>query len=264
MNAGELNALKESLPSLLKWASFLIQSDEIEKAEWLLFKGLPGYYRENVPQEVIELREKMYKFLMNTADYAMNREDNTPCDPDRARRTVEGLQRGQIIMKEVHVMNERSVVPHIYDMGPGEYWLPIGLKRLGYQFTYGCSYLSQTAYDKQKESFSDRCVDSPPPGSPQIFVANEIIEHLRSERDIVHCMNKAGLSPDQIHMSTPMYTFSQGCDGPWDSESNKGRGGHLRTYTPLEFMTVAQQMFSGFEWSYYPGQVQSIIGKKNQ
>jgi hypothetical protein len=259
--AGELRMFHEKLPHLLEWASFLIQSDEIEAAEHLLFKGMPGYYRNHPPKEVVQLRRYLYLFLMNTADYATNREDNTLCDVEKAISIVKHVQRGNLLFEEVLNSNKSGKIPHIFDMGPGDYWLPIGLKGLGLKFTYQASYLSQSAYDKQTESFKE-LLGIPSPESPSIFVANELIEHLRSPYEIVHCAYKHRLDPDQIHLSTPLNTFAEGCDGPWDSVSNLGRGGHLRTYTQNEFIDCVQGMFPGYTWTYYPGAVQSIIGRK--
>ena len=262
IRAGQIRTFEENLPSLLKWAEFLIKTDEIEKAEWLLHHGMPGFYREFPPAEVIDMRKRMYQFLMNTSDYAMNREDNASCSVEEGIDRVNRLMRGTIIRDEVKAYNDKGIKPHVFEMGPGEYWLPIGLKGLGLDFTYQCSYLSQTAYDKSKQVFLDKTVDHIPLGVPQIFVACEIIEHLRSEKEISHCMHKHGLTPDQIHLSTPLYTFGQGCDGHWDSESNRGRGGHLRTYTPHEFISVAAGIFQGYIWSYHHHEVQSLIGRR--
>jgi hypothetical protein len=259
--AGELRMFHEKLPHLLEWASFLIQSDEIEAAEHLLFKGMPGYYRNHPPKEVIQLRRDLYRFLMNTADYAMNREDNTLCEPEHGINIVKNVSRGKIIWEEVAQLNVSGKIPHIFDMGPGDYWLPVGLKALGMKFTYDASYLSQTAFDKQTESFKELLIKNTG-RDPVIFVANEIIEHLRSPYEIVHCAYKHRLDPDQLHISTPLNTFAEGCDGPWDSVSNLGRGGHLRTYTQNEFIDCVQGMFPGYTWTYYPGAVQSIIGRK--
>lgn len=260
--AGELCKFTENLPHLLEWASFLIQSDCIEEAERLLFKGMPPFYRDNPPQEVINLRRKLYKFLMNVSDYAMNREDNILMSPEQAMNTVKHVLRGKLIWDEVVGLNQSGIIPHIFDMGPGDYWLPIGLKALGMKFTYQATYLSQTAYDKQSEAFKECLSDNPLGYRPVLFVANELIEHLRSPYEIVHCAYKYGLDPDQVHISTPLNTFAEGCDGPWDDVKNVGRGGHLKGFTQKEFIEVVQGMFPGYHWNYYGDAVQSLVGKR--
>lgn len=259
--AGVLAAFDGYLPSLINWAYFLIASDEIEKAEWLLTEGLPGYYRDHPPVQVTELKQKMYKFLMDVSDYATTPDDINLCSLERGIANVNGLIRGHLIQEEVKAYNARGITPHIFEMGPGEYWLPVGLKGLNYKFTYQASFLSKLAFDKAKKLFEDCLVDKAPEGVPQIYVACEIIEHLRSATEITHCAMKHGISPDSVHLSTPLYTFAEGCPN-WESDMHLGRGGHLRTYTPNEFMTIAGKLFPDYDFLYYPAAVQSIVGKK--
>ena len=70
LEAGRLPYFENNLHDLLNYAETLINADELEKAEWLLFKGMPGYYRDHPPEQVIALRKKLFGFLMNATDYA--------------------------------------------------------------------------------------------------------------------------------------------------------------------------------------------------
>jgi len=261
IEAGRLQHFEENLGDLLNYAETLIKSDELEKAEWLLYHGMPGYYRDHPPEKVMALREKLYKFLMNVADYANAPDDIRMVSKEQGVNGVTYLLRGQLILKSVKEYNEKGITPHLFEMGPGEFWLPIGLIEMGCKFTYQASFLSVKAFEKAKEYLQDVLIDKPPTDRPHIFVACEIIEHLRSEKEIVHCMHKNGITPKEFHISTPMYTFAQGAIN-WDADSNKGLGGHLRTYTPHEFISVVSAMFQGYSLEYYPNAVQSIVGKK--
>lgn len=259
--AGRLACFEDNLDALLRYAEVLIASDEIEKAEWLLTRGMPGFYRDHPPKQVEALKKKLYGFLMDVADYAKAPDDIRLVNPEFAKSNIDYLLRGRLMRDSMKALNEKGIVPHIHEMGPGEYWLPIGLKEHGFKFTYSCSFLSLKAFQKAYEHMRDFLVDEAPKDAPQIFVACEIIEHLRDENEIPHCMIKAGLDPIEIHLSTPYYTYGPGIPD-WDSEAKRGFGGHLRTYTPTEFLMTASRLFPRYQWHYYGDVVQSAVGRK--
>ena len=101
----------------------------------------------------------------------------------------------------------------------------------------------------------------PEEGAPRIFIACEIIEHLHHERDIRTEFERAKAQADIIHMSTPKYTF----DGRIERLNWKEAGelGHLRTYTPAEFMRVVTRMFPEYTFALYDSQILHLRGLKN-
>jgi hypothetical protein len=255
INAGEIDNFKEKhLPAFLNYVDFLIQSDELGLAEHLLYKGLPGYYRDHVPSEVQTLKVEFHKFLMTAMDYAANSIDSELVDLERGKEVVKSVLRGIIVMSDVEAHNKEGRIPHIVDFGPGEYWLPLGLKGHGLKFSYQGFGLCDAAQSKAIELMGH--FDSgghwavvPKTDRPVMFVANEIIEHLRSPHEIPQVFHKTGLTAQTIHLSTPLYTFGRG-NPTWRDEKNIGKGGHLRTFTPMEFLSIAHELFPRYNWVY--------------
>lgn len=257
------NWLTHGLPALLTYADFLISADETLMAEWLLTRGMPGYYRDYVPKEIRELKAKLHRFMMNSSDYNNNPQDVLVMDePERAVKNFQHLLRAQLIEKSIKAYNDKEIIPHIYEMGPGEYWLPIGLAQLGYKFTYDCTYLSQPAYVKAMNKLEELGVKKmilETAESPTIFVACEILEHLANPQEIVACVAKNNLDPTEIHVSTPLYTFGHGNPG-WAQEHNRAQGGHLLTFTPQEFVGLVSSLFPQYAFTYHAGEIQSLVG----
>lgn len=259
--AGKIPCFEEAIPSMLKYVDALISCDEMALAQQLLTSGMPGYFRDNVPTEVKKMKHELWQHLMNTDDYGGNWQDLELINEDRSKGVVENVLRGQLILKDVKEYNEKGIVPHIVEMGPGEYWLPIGLKALGCAFTYEGIGLHSAAQDKAKELLGDHW-NQIKSADATIFAACELLEHLWNEHEIPHTAAKHCERMDVIHLSTPLYTFGFG-KPDWRDEKHKGQGGHLRTYTPAEFMAVAQRLFPDYSWTYYHSHIMSVRGIKN-
>lgn len=260
MLAGEIKNFNTYLPSLLNWADFLVQSDEISKALKLLDDYLPGYYRDNPPQQVLELKQKIYRFLMNNADYMKAPDDLKFIDPVHAKERVNHLLRGYLILDQIKKLNAEGIIPHVVEIGPGENWLPIGLVEEKCNFTYQSFYLHKEAYEKSKVYFQDLLTEDAG-DRPVIYVACEIIEHLHFEEELAQTLAKTGHTAKWIHLSTPLYTFGGGLPN-WSEKSKEGLGGHLRTYTPKEFINVATRIFPGYDWNYIPSEIMSLVGTR--
>lgn len=264
MMVGEIPEFDTKVAAWLIVAEELIRSDELERAEKFLHDFLPGRYRDDPPKQILEMRKRLYRYMMNAQDYIDNPTDIIPVSSEQAKLNLNGLLRGQLLKREVVKYNEQGITPHIFDLGPGDFWMPLGLLASELKFTYQCQVLSTTSLAVFKSQLTEDCVKNvlrgtPPADSPQILFAGELIEHLRSEHDIVHAMHKAGVTPTQIHLSTPMYTFGGGVKD-WSSDPMLGRGQHFRTYTPHEFLAVALRLFQGYTWTSYIAEVQSLVG----
>lgn len=250
----------QGLKDCVNYAWYLVAKDEISMAEQVLLK-LPGFYRDHPPEIVMKMREKIRQFKMTIHDYAMAPDDVNLVSPEHALKVCQGVLRGAIILKNVKDLNEAGQVPHIVEMGPGEFWLPLGLKGLGCQFTYQTFFLHKNAYDKAKPHLEEMLSDVPK--GPVIYVACEILEHLHDIHEIPQTLLKTGHDAQFIHLSTPLYTFSGACPN-WDEPSKRGLGGHLRTYTPDEFKAVARELFPAYNWvDYTQHEVMSLVGVKN-
>ena len=246
-----------SLKPFLDAANILVAADEPMRALSLL-DNLPGFYRDHIPAEVVELKNRIYSLLATPAFYATNPYDQL-VRHETADQVVVSTLRGQLILKDVKDCNEKNQTPHIIDLGPGEYWLPIGLKKLSCKFTYKAIGLCNNAHLLAREHIAQEMDANPDPQSPRIFVACEIIEHLHHEQDLRVDLERNGGNAQILHFSTPKYTFDgRASQLDW---TKKGDLGHLRTYTPREFQLVVTRMFPEYNFSYVDSQVMHMRGE---
>lgn len=233
-----------------RYVESLVRLDEVERA-LLVLDNVPAYYRDHCPENLAKLRADILASLCTTHAY-MTAELDPNIDVEIADKWVKHTLRGMLIAEEVKRYNANGITPNIVDMGPGEYNLPIGLDRMGLEFTYQAvgvdARLSRLAGD-----FIAKL--SGKPRGPNVFVALEVIEHLPSPQDIVvEALRHCGSMPDRIHLSTPAYTFDVS-EKDWRKPCGLP---HLRAYTPLEFGKVAQKLFPGYHWEFYPSELSSL------
>lgn len=238
----------------LECADILMRSDESERALSLL-SNLPAHYRDYPPPEVCAMRDKILYSLLTPHSYA-----SVDMDADVGKDVLDTLQRGVWLKELVHELNEKGVSPHIIDVGPGEYWLPIGLYKRGYSFTYhDVGLLQRTAKVAREMVPASMWQSTPPLGQPSIFVAFEIIEHLSDPLELaIEAMRHNLVAPDYVFLSTPLYTFDT--KENWDT-----RGGqpHRRAYTPREFFTQATAIFPGYNWDIRMDSIQIVKGTRD-
>lgn len=214
-------------------------------------EDVPGYYRDHKDPQIEELRRKILSKLV-TPHWYMNCHD-TILGEEESKQMIQYTLRGSQMAKEVSRLNQEGVIPSVIEFAPGEFWLPIGMWANGLKFHYTPIGLSEKALSQ----FSEKYPQGGPATDFVIYCAFEIIEHLHFESDIRIEIERLGVRPDIIHMSTPLYSF----DGRASSLdwSNKDLG-HLRTYTPNEFAQVAMKMFHGYSWGLIPDQVMHLRG----
>lgn len=242
-------------------ANILVAADEPMRAIQLL-ENLPGYYRDNPPAEVTEVVRTIQSKLATPAFYMHNIFDEGVND-QTAHLALDSLLRGVLIQQDVKKYNDLGLIPHIVDLGPGEYWLPLGLKTKGYKFTYRDIGLNTAAKAKADALLSDFDVSKRrSEKDPTIFVACELIEHLHHEKDILVEYLRAGITADIIHISTPRYTFDTRKERlEW---RRYGDLGHLRTYTPTEFQKIVIEMFPSYNWGYCDDEIMHMRGRKKE
>lgn len=234
----------------------LIENDEVERA-LLVLENVPAFFRDNPPSNLIKLREEIHSACLTTHAYLTSN-----CDADvteeKALNVLNGLLRGRMVLEEVKRINEKEAQPvHIVDMGPGEYFVPIALKKMGLNFTYWPIALDARAAETAKPMIESHLQVKPHYHQTVLFLALEVIEHVPSVRDLVieafrHCRT----NPHRIHISTPMYCYTDE-----HSDWNKPTGlPHLRAYTPTELMMTAHELFPQHRWELYPSQIMSVRG----
>jgi len=244
-----------NLTLALQCVNDLIDMDEVERA-LLLLDNLPAKYREDPPPQVVRLRTDILAALCTTHAY-MNSGLDSQVKPESAADNLRYNIRGRLVEAEVKKYNEQKLIPHLVDVGPGEYWIPIGLAQLGYRFTYWDIGVDQ---DTAKAAHPHLSLYRQPKrflNQPQIFVALEIIEHLPSPQDLVtECLRHCEGWPERIHLSTPHNCYDES-----PKEWRKPCGlPHLRAYTRNEFLQTAEKLFPNYVWQMYADRIQSLRG----
>lgn len=248
MNLGEPRDF--SAQPFIAAAEQLMRADESERALAVL-ENLPAYYRDHAPSEVLEMRRAIMESLLTPHAYA-----SVDFDSEVGRDVLEVLLRGRMVKATLDQIDKPV---HIVEMGPGEYWLPIGLYNRGYQFTYqDISLLQRTG--RQARAIVPgvwRSNGPPQPEVPRIFVAFELIEHLADPREIaIEAARHCG-TPDYVFLSTPLYTFDTKPD--WRKLNGQP---HLRAYTPREFINTACEIFPGYKWELEADQIMVLKGSR--
>lgn len=256
LNIGKLDCWDEK--PFLEAANILVAGDEPLRAMHLLRDCVPGYYRDHMPESFRELISDIEVLLCTPTFYMTNKYD-AMVRADDADFVVLNTYRGKLIEQDIKELNAAGKTPHLVDLGPGEYWLPIGLSKLGYDFSYKPIGLCAEALTKAMP-FIEKHLRDPRPDQPGVFVACELIEHLHNEADIRVEFMKEKRPFKHIHISTPKYSF----DGQKDKLSWRSLGdlGHLRTYTPSEFQRVVLGMFPEYDWAFGDDQIMHLKGTR--
>lgn len=215
-----------------------------------VLKGMPGIYRDFPPKEVIDLKREIMSRMATSAFYATHVGTELNVQDDHCMNMQHSL-RGILISKDVKVLNENGIIPHVMDIGIGEGWLPFIMGQNGLEFTYEPIYVNHPTYEGVKRRF-EHFLDKKKPEQPVIYVACEIIEHLWNEEEIRYEMQQRHGLADIIHVSTPRYTFDTNCTD-WRV---KDWLGHIRTYTPKEFANLLSDMFQEYEPCFYDAHIQ--------
>lgn len=230
-----------------------ITCDEVEEARRQL-RHPPAWFRTHYPVVAKILQDKLETRFFTATDYA---KDPVPddliggCDVD--------LPRAQLVINHVKNLNDQGIFPGIYECAPGNYWLPFALKKkeLGFKY-FGASLdpdLQRRAKDKLEHHW---CEESHLMGTHNIFVCFEMIEHLHDPVEIYQSYLKTTQGHCKtIFLSTPMNTFGGGMIDWYEKDL-----GHLRAYTPREFIQFAQKYWPEFKWKLYGGHVMCLVGEK--
>lgn len=237
--------------SFIKAAEELLRSDETLMALKLL-DMVPGYYRDNPIPEIHQLKREVMARLATSSFYATHVGMETEVTDEQCNAFLSSL-RCKLISYDLQQCRGGQHV-EIYDHGPGEYWLPLMLKKQDFVFWYHPVYVNHATHVATKHRHQDVTSELQNSSAPKIWVACEIIEHLHDESEIRYEMERRVGLADVIHISTPLYAFNPNMDH-W---KNIGDLGHLRTYTPREFQTKINSIFPEYNFAYYQSQVQHI------
>lgn len=236
----------------------MISADETTTALYML-DHMPGWYRDHIPVKAVNLKKALYRQFFTTLDYAENGTQASEMSNAPKEVLIENMQneRGYLTNQIVERFNSQGVNPHIFELGPGSYWLPYGLKALGRRFTYFGPSLNPYLQKAAAEGLEDHWQEKWMKHHPSIFICYEMIEHLSDPSEIYHHYVKSDLEADVILLSTPKYTFGGGMPDWQDNPL-----GHLRTYTPREFTDFATRHWPTHRWTIYAEPVMCLVGER--
>lgn len=220
----------------------MINADEVERAFHML-DNLPAYYRDHVPVRAHEIRASLNRQLFTPVQY---KDIYGEWDFDLTMARFPG--RARILRSMVEGLNTKGLAPQLLEYAPGSFWLPMCLRRLALSFGY-----ESIGLEAAPDGLTNQAA------GPVIFIAFEIIEHLSDEWELYRNYLRFNRRADVVLLSTPFYT----CNGGEDNWRSRDLG-HLRAYTPAEFMRKAEAMFQGYEWQVFTDETIILVGKINE
>ncbi len=246
---------KEDFDKLAYLSEKLVMSDETELGEQLL-ECVPGFYRDNYPMQLFQLKKDIKAKRFTISDYACNEGDDVDLKKDYVGNVL-ALARGKAVYERLLKANASGVIPHLIDFGPGDYWMALGLNRMNLKFTYQPIGLHNNAMLSAKEELEAIWCTRDVKDRENWFIAFEIIEHLPYVDEIRDHYDRIKADVTKVFLSTPTYCFGEG-NPTW-----RERGiPHLRTYTPQEFFQESSRLFREYRFEYIPDPVMVLVGSK--
>lgn len=246
------------LEAHLKAVNQMILADELQIALQMMDQ-VPGWYRDNYPQELAEMKARLYKQTYDQAEYGTD-DDEANCTREFGEEQwTNGYMypRAEIIAEIVRRYNAGNTVPWIYDLGCSHGNLPLGLIKDKHEFSYYGRGMNWRIQEKVKNWIGEKWMVSPGGEQPRILYCTEVLEHMFNPHDLIHSAYKVGVDFDKIVLSTPLYTLGGGLP-----EWRHRRVGHVRTWTPKEFQEFATKSLPGYQWTYYHAYSMVLCGSR--
>lgn len=237
----------------------MIRADELQIA-LKMCDDIPGWYRENYPPELAAIKKTLYQQCYDQFDYASDFDEaNWNYDDIIAQCfTNYTYPRADILAQDIKQMNAELKAPWIFEISPSHGWLPLGFAHHGLKFHFFGKNLNQKALDKIIKHLPDYIWDPRPlVTDPKILVCYESLEHSWDPNAIVQSAYKVGVTWDYIYLSTPNGTLGGGLPD-WDTR----RLGHVRTWTPTEFIEWANKAWPGYTWEKFLSHSMVLKGSK--
>lgn len=246
----------------------MICSDEIQIALKMCDELLPGYYRDHLPKEILEIRSRLYQQLYDQFDYSSDHDEaNFTRDEVTAQcLTSYTFPRADILFEDIKKMNSEGRTPWLFEISPSHGWLPIGFADRGLKFSFFGKNMNQAALEKVKAWLPEGIWREHPifihtygttVEDPKILICFEALEHMMNPHDLTQAAHKVGVEFDHIYLSTPKYTLWGGLPN-WKDR----RIGHVRTWTPSEFHQFAIDAFPGYKWQMFDSPSMVLRGSR--
>lgn len=234
----------------------MIRADELQIA-LKMCDEIPGYYRDNYPAELQEIKATLYQQMYDQVEYATDDEE-AECTREFGESqwlTAYTFPRAEIIEK---ILTDEMRTPWIFDLGCSHGNLPLGLIKSNFAFDYKGVGMNWRIVEKVKRWVGeDIWTERPTPGQDTILFCSEVLEHCMNPMDVVHTAHKQGIDWKLILLSVPMYTLGGGLPD-WDTR----RLGHVRTWTPHDFHAFAWKNWPGYTWELTQAPSMVLVGRK--
>lgn len=257
----------------VQFIEMLIASDEIQLALEVIERIRPGWHRDNRSKELQDIRHRLYQQLYDQFDYSS---DHDEANFTREEATGQCLTpytypRADILFEDIKKLNDEGHVPWIFEISPSHGWLPVGFADRGLKFNFYGKNMNQPALEKIKAWLPDG-VWKKHPVEPfhnqsgdkvilvqqkKILVCFESLEHMQNPHDLTAAAHKLGVEFDRIYLSVPMNTLWGGLPD-WRTR----RIGHVRTWSPGEFLDFANNSFTGYRWELFKSPSMVLRGSK--
>lgn len=233
----------------------MIRADELQIA-LTMCDQIPGYYRDHYPAELTEIKRKLYERTYDQIEYATDDEEANCTREFGEAQWTNGYMfpRAQVVAELVNSL--KGTPPWLFDLGCSHGNLPLGLIKEGLTFTYRGAGMNYRIQEKVKDWLGGYWQHLPDQSQPTILYCTEVLEHCFNPHDIVHSSYKVGVTWDYIVLSVPKYTLGGGLED-WNR-----RLGHVRTWTPKEFLEFADRSWPGYEWMLFDAPSMVLKGKR--
>lgn len=232
----------------------MIRADELQIA-LRMCDDIPGWYRDNYPKELADIKRKLYERTYSTTEYGTDDEE-----AEMTREIGEAQWVSEYCYPRAQVLENiikgSEAVPWVFDLGASHGNCPVGLLSRGLLFQYKGIGINWRIIQKVKEWAKNVWAEKPTVGQPTILFCTEVLEHCQNPQDIVHEAYKVGVEWDWIVISTPKYTLGGGLED-WNR-----RLGHVRTWTPSELFEFCNKNWRGYKWEILPEFSMVIVGRR--
>lgn len=230
----------------LEFINQMVSADEVITALDILENKFPAYYRDHPTTSMILCRENIYKKILTVQDYYLGEAQLIVME--EILHEYETTPRYKYVEQLVRGINDQGREAYVCDFGPGQCWLPIGLKHNGLKFKYRPITITGDLFLQVRPYLEDVVVKKPEFNQPQIFTCFEVIEHLFHLGDVYNYYCRENLNAEHIVISTPKYCLG----GGWKRDHAEMIA-HIRTFTPTELLQYCVKTWPTHSWKFIDG-----------
>lgn len=241
------------LEHALKFLQMNVDADNVVNA-LKMADMLPAYYREG-RHDLIELWKKnVWNKIATINDYSVG--EGKEIRKEFSLQEFNAM-RFQVVDNLVKHWNDQERIPHITDLGPGEYALPIGLQENKRRFSYKPISITNVIPDQAMVHIKDVYKIKPEFHQPEIFTCFEMIEHMFSPEDIVNYYYREQVSAEHVLISTPYGALG----GGWN-RTHADMIAHVQDWNTKELTAFAMKHWPWLKWDYIHGPQMLVIGSR--